>query len=201
MSERLAVSDFTGREWMQSEAQFLGIDGNAAACARFDRAVRDLLAGVGAKNPNAAKGITGFGYDTCAKLLSEPHAQSRRVLWVACANADVDLTSAERAALVDADAERFAFEYETSLQLAFMLLGDFLRLSAEEQAQERRSMHARVGRYPRGSDQHVAACDRLRDQLEELLALKPDQRIAVAIDYDADAPKFGWRKPDEQAND
>ena len=177
--ERLRVSDFTGAEWMQAECDALGIAGNVAACARFDAAFRDEMERVGGRNANALKVLSRMGYDTCQKLLSEPHKQSRRVLWVLCSNLDVNLADIEQKALVDADAEGFDAAYDTALKELYLLSFDYLRLSADEQAMVRKQVHAAAGGYPSGSERHVAACSLLREQLGELVGLRPDRSIVI----------------------
>ena len=180
--ERLRVSDFTGAEWMQAECDALGIADDAAACRRFDAAFHDEMERVGGRNANALKVLTGLGYDTCQKLLVEPHKQSRRVLWVVCSNLDVDLSGIEQKALVDADAEGFDAAYDAGLQGLYLLAFDYLRLSEQEQAMVRKLAHAAVGGYPSGSERHVAACSLLREQIGELVGLRPDRSIVIEYD-------------------
>ena len=180
--ERLRVSDFTGAEWMQAECDALGIAGNVAACHRFDGAFRDEMERVGGRNANALKAKSHMGYDTCALALREPHKMSRRVLWVLCSNVDVDLAGIEQKALTDADAEGFDAAYDAALQGAYLLLFDYLRLSEQEQAMVRKQVHAAAGGYPSGSERHVAACSLLREQIGELVGLRPDRSIVIEYD-------------------
>lgn len=172
----LKVRDFIGDGWRQSEAEFLGITGDADALERFDRAFRDELARVGIVTANALAKKAGLGYDTAADVMREPHKMSRRVFWVVVQNLDVDWLMVEAVAVNVADAVRFADAYETAKLQAWLTVDALLMLDAPTQFMIRRMVEATKpkGGYPQGEAMHVQACERLREQLQLVIGLQAD---------------------------
>lgn len=171
MGKRLHVGDLIGPAWMQTESEFLGIVGNKAACAMFDSVFREELACAGAINGNAMKVVVGtVGYDTCARVLDEPHSQSRRVIWVVSNNLNIDLDDVEQRVLSDSDEVAFRLAYRMAMEELHVIVDDYLKLNHDEQIKYLKRLHATVALHSHDDDsQHVAACGLLRGQMSDLL--------------------------------
>lgn len=184
----LRVRDFVGAEYLAREVDVLGVGGDSAACARFDRAFLEALEERGIRSAYALKKAAGLGYDTAQAAMECPHdGVTRRVFLTVCGNLDIDMAGIEARATVDAGREAFERAYKLAQEQVAQLLDAFLRLDARTQNVVRKQVAAAGGvRYPSyDGGAHEDACRRLREQLWDVISLRPDGRIDVVDDIDA----------------
>lgn len=198
--------DFDGdRRYLSREVDLLGVGGDVMACARFDAAVRDELARVGVTSAYALKRDGGVAYNTAQKVWESPHSVTHRTFMALTSNLDLDVGLIHARAQYDADKDAYRRSYELAQQQVVQLVGAFLKLDAQTQNRVRKMVEASMprGGYGEGDDAHVMACDRLREQLLEVIALKPTGRFEVVpdFDYEPDRSDFRWTGRTWKVND
>ena len=184
------------KRYLMREVDLLGVGGDVLACARFDAAVRDELARVGVASAYALKRDGGIAYNTAKRVWDSPRSMTHRTFLAVSSNLDLDVGLIHARAQYDADKDAYRRSYELAQHQVVSLIGAFLKLDAQSQNRVRKMVEASVqqGGYGEGDEAHVMACGRLREQLWEVLTLKPTGRFEVVPDteYSPDGSDFTW---------